>query len=115
KPKVGYDRNGNAIAVWGGDSLVAAYYSKAGNSWSAPAILSTNSVTPVRTPSLSVDPSGNAVVAWVQSDGVTNNVWVSRFNSASSGWSGAELVESSPPAANIASASINANGQAAVA
>ena len=40
-----------------------------------------------------VDPNGNAVAVWAQSDGPSANIWANRFT-PSAGWGAAELIES---------------------
>jgi hypothetical protein len=41
---------------------------------------------------VAVDPSGNAVAVWKQSDGALDNIWANRYT-VGFGWGMAELIE----------------------
>lgn len=117
--KLAVDANGDGIALWTqGNDLVTRRYVRSTDSWSAAGALDSGA-TAVYAPSLSVDElTGNALAAWVQSDGVAHSVYASRYDAASGAWGAAELVESAAPAvANGAGSVVTARrgGYAAVA
>lgn len=93
-PQVAFGANGNGIAVWAqGDDMVARRYVASTGLWSAPVVLDSNP-NEVTMPRVALDrASGNAVVSWLQSDGVADSVYVSSFNAGNNSWSGAQLME----------------------
>jgi YD repeat-containing protein len=94
-PQIALDGSGNAFTIWRqGGSLFERYYSVSAQSWSAQATLSVRTNT-ISAPSLSVDAAGNAVVAWIQSNGTTPVVYATRYSASSSTWSTPVAVESS--------------------
>src|ERR1051325_646826 len=114
-PQVGFDQNGNAIAAWLADGRAyVSRYNKTTNAWSSPQNVATRTDA-VSKVNLKVDASGNAIVAWIQSDGTSNSVWVSRYSASANTWSTAQTIETNTAAASNASAAINASGQAVVA
>lgn len=92
-PKLAYDAAGNGIAVWAsGTGVYMQRYSSASNSWGAISLVSGPSspyAQSVGVPSLSVDSSGDALVAWVDPGEGTR---VTRFSVASGTWSEPELL-----------------------
>lgn len=106
-PSVGFDANGNGIALWrvGGDVLVRRY-DRLTNTWSAQQVIDSRTNT-VSAPSLSVDPAtGNAIAAWVQSNGTANSTYASRYTAATNTWSTAVLLETSNNAVATAADSV---------
>ena len=93
-PQVVFDKFGNGFAVWSqGNDIVAASYTASIATWSAPVTLDSNTSN-AYVPTLAVDrETGNAVVAWVQSDGTAISVYARRFDAASGTWSAAALLE----------------------
>ncbi len=68
--------------------------------------IDTRSETPY-SPALAVDGStGDAIAAWVQSDGTANSIYVSRFSKSSGTWSTPQLLENSSQPAATASGSV---------
>jgi len=105
-PRLVFDRQGNGLAVWlQGDDLLARRYDQATNTWAAQVVVSTGTSL-VETLSLSMDPGGDAIVAWVRSDGTANSMYASRFSAASATWSAAALLESSAEAVDSYSANV---------
>lgn len=97
-PKLVFDRQGNGLAVWiQGNELLARRYEQATNTWAAQVVVSTGSV-PVDTLSLSMDPGGDAILAWVRSDGTATSTYASRYSAATNAWSAAASLESSTQA-----------------
>lgn len=91
--EVGMDAQGNAVAAWEQIgpgtriSLYGARFSAAAGGWSVPVLLETNETVGSvdGSPALAVAPSGDAVVVWKRSDGVSGHLWTNRFT-ATSGW-----------------------------
>jgi hypothetical protein len=96
KPQVAIDPNGNAVAVWQQsdgtrDNIWANRFTPSGG-WSVPERIETDNAGDAQRPQVALDPSGNAVAVWFQSDGTGDNIWANRFT-RSGGWSIAELIE----------------------
>ncbi len=76
------DAEGNAIAVWrqynGGFSSIFANRFVKGEGWGEAEVLETH-IGSVDVPRVSIDPSGDALVVWYQSDGYRTNIWSNRF------------------------------------
>ncbi|HEV7609219.1 MAG TPA: hypothetical protein VGO61_17895 [Steroidobacteraceae bacterium] len=96
-PKVAFDANGNAFALWNADitsgkdsrDITVRRYDRATNTWGAEIVIDTGGATQTaRVSQLAVDEVGNALVAWSQSDGAgTYSVYASRYTVASNTWS----------------------------
>src|SRR5688572_12072175 len=87
-PRMVFRANGNGIAVWrNSDTLYYSEYHAASQTWSWPSTLQHNPGD-VRSVELAMDPSGNAVVAYVQYDYGTSNYTVRArtFNSSYGYW-----------------------------
>ena len=118
-PRVAFDAAGNGFAVWTFDSgyMYASRYIASAADWSAPLRLDSN-VEFAREARVAVDrQSGNAIAAWVQSDGTALSQYVSLFDAAASLWSAPQLVENTDNAVALGettSVSIAGN-QAAIA
>jgi hypothetical protein len=82
-PQIAMDEEGNAIAVWaqvGSDSTVIwSNRFVAGVGWSGPVPVGPTSLSSARAPQVAVAPNGNAVVVWVQFDGIQDSVWSNRY------------------------------------
>jgi hypothetical protein len=100
-PSVAIDPNGNAVAAWGkydgaDINIWANRYTPAGG-WGTAELIETDDVADVdrqNVPNVQVamDPNGNAVSVWSQSDGTRTNIWANRYTPAG-GWGTAELIE----------------------
>ncbi|MFC4314275.1 DUF6531 domain-containing protein, partial [Steroidobacter flavus] len=92
-PQIAFDAQGNGFAVWAQwDNVYARRYTAATDSW-GPLITLDSYNDEAFSPVLSLDhTTGNAIVAWVQSDGTTNRLAVSRFTASTGTWSAASLV-----------------------
>ncbi len=95
-PQVAVDPNGNAVAVWyqsdGMRQNIWANRFTVAAGWNAAELLETDNAGDAASPQVAVDPNGNAVAVWHQSDGTQLNIWANRFTVAA-GWSLAELIE----------------------
>ena len=97
-PRVAVDDSGNAIAVWqqGGPgfldprSIWASRYTPA-TGWSLAEVLETEDGI-AEAPQVAMDPSGNAIAVWQQSDGTRTNLWANHYT-VGVGWGGAILAE----------------------
>ncbi|MDY6944523.1 MAG: hypothetical protein SXG53_02295 [Pseudomonadota bacterium] len=99
-PRVAFDAQGNGIAVWAQASDVIARRYIDGTGWSAPTVLDANTNTAF-SPRVAIDrASGDAVVSWVQNDGVAPSMYVSSFDASSNAWSVAMVLETSNNAVN---------------
>jgi len=47
--------------------------------WGDALLIETNNVGGAFVPQVALDPNGNAVAVWSQSDGTRNNIWANRF------------------------------------
>lgn len=95
-PHVALDPNGNAVSVWqqlDGTrfNIWANRFSPSGG-WGAAELIETDDAGRAVAPQVALDPNGNAVAVWRQSDGTRVNIWANRFTS-SAGWSAAEQIE----------------------
>jgi hypothetical protein len=82
--QVAVDPSGNAIAVWqqqGGarDTIWANRFTPAAG-WGAAGRIETDDEADAFLAQVAVDPSGNAVVVWEQSDGTRYSIWAKRFD-----------------------------------
>ncbi len=96
KPKVALDPNGNAVAVWTQSDgtrfniWTNRYTASAG--WGVAERIETDDAGSADSPQVALDPNGNAVAVWTQSDGTRFNIWTNRYT-ASAGWGVAERIE----------------------
>jgi len=94
---VALDPNGNAVAVWSqvfvmfGDIDVWANRFTPTGGWGAAELIETNASLAFE-PQVALDPNGNAVAVWDQSDGTRTNIWANGFT-PSGGWGAAERIE----------------------
>lgn len=95
---VAVDPAGNATAVWhqsdGARENIWANQSTLGGGWGIPQLIERNNAGHAGDPRVAMDPDGNAIAVWHQSDGTRANIWANRYSS-SSGWGAAKLIESS--------------------
>jgi hypothetical protein len=123
-PRVAMDANGNAIAVWfwRDDSSTAINVmanrfvagSGAGSGWGTPVPLELPNQQP-SLPQIAVNASGNAVVVWEQFVGNIPNIRASQFiagTGAGTGWSPAQLLETTVDSATTPTVVLAASGHA---
>ncbi len=95
-PRAAVDPVGNAVAVFiqydGSRNNIWANRYAVGSGWGNATLLETDNVSHAYSPQVAVDPSGNAVAVWYQSNGTRNNIWSNRY-AAGVGWGNATLVE----------------------
>jgi len=97
QPQVSIDANGNAIAVWvqndGMRNNIIANRYVSGSVWGSAELIETNNAGDGSKPQVSVQPNGNALAVWQQSDGSRTNIWSNNYI-VGTGWGTAELIES---------------------
>jgi len=96
-PSIVIDNAGNAIAVWiqwdGVNNSAWANRYIAGSGWNTAQLIEMDNAGWVYNPQIALDPGGDVIAVWAQSDGMRNNIWANRYT-AGSGWSTAQLIES---------------------
>ena len=81
-PSIEMDEAGNALAIWEGDYIEAAYYDIKSNQWSLPKKLSKS--LEHRVPGVGFFPNGNGMALWYESE--TKTVQASSFDSSKNEW-----------------------------
>jgi hypothetical protein len=112
--RVAIDSNGNAVALWlqydgAGNSVYANRYVY-GTGWGAPVLIENTSST-AHDPQVAVDPSGNAVAVWSQSDGVDESIYACRYV-IGTGWGAAQSIETGAGAAASPQIAMDSSGNA---
>ena len=84
EPRIAFDGNGNATAVWSHRDVAGFTFNIWANRWTAATGWGTaapidNAPEPARMPQIGVDGSGNVIAAWAQSDGTRTNIWANAF------------------------------------
>jgi hypothetical protein len=116
-PRIAFDLQGNALAVWVQDGATAFYDVWAnrytpGSGWGTAALIETDDAGSGGSPEVAFDVSGNALAVWMQSDGTRFNIVANRYT-AGSGWGTANLIETDDAgSANEPQIAIDANGNA---
>jgi hypothetical protein len=95
-PQIAIDTGGNAVAVWHQSDLTRSKiwsnrYTPTGG-WGIAQRIDGIIPNDARSPRVAVDPSGNALAVWVQSDNTQNSIWANRYT-PDGGWEIAELIE----------------------
>jgi YD repeat-containing protein len=122
-PQMAFDASGNGLLIYRtGSDVRAQRYTRSTNSWAATEITLDARGNTTFAPTLGIDyATGNAIAAWVQSDGIANSVFTARYTASSNTWTAPELIDGAPaPSFNVnatissLSAAMN-NGRAVVA
>ena len=103
EPDVAIDGAGNVFVVWlqqspdySTENLMANRYDVAAGTWSGPRLLELDDTAqsrPIVSQQVVADNLGNAVVVWIQSDGVRQNVRAARYSTDVGDWLPADLLE----------------------
>ena len=114
-PKIGVDRNGNAMVVWqqgdsNGEASIWANRYDAASGWGTATLIETNPGVAFL-PGVGMDDNGNAVAVWIQNDGTDDRMWANRYV-AGQGWGTPQVIETNPGDADFARVAVNANGNA---
>jgi len=109
--------NGNAIAVWheydGANANVWANLYTVGTGWGTAQQLQASNSSDELNPRIAANAQGDAVVVWLQNNGIRADVWYSRYT-AGNGWGNAtQLSASNAGLGNYSpQVAMNANGDA---
>jgi hypothetical protein len=110
-PKMVFDTSGNAWAVWvSSGGISASRYTASSSTWGAVQSISSVSSSEIRLPQIAMDPNGNCLVVWYQTDGTRYNVWFNRFTAGTSSWGTAQLLESGSGSALKPQIAMDVNG-----
>ncbi len=115
-PHLGTDARGDAFAAWVQDdgsryNVWANRYTQ-GSGWGTAQLIETDNAGGVSGAHVALDPNGNAVAIWDQSDGTYENVWANRYTVAA-GWGTAQLIETNDSGdAQDAQVAVDAAGDA---
>src|SRR5437867_4000312 len=95
-PQVAVDSRGNAIAVWREPDPVryniwSSRFRPQGG-WDPAILIETDDVADASAPDVSLDPIGNAIAVWAQSDGIRFNIRANRY-----------IADASPPTLTVTS------------
>jgi hypothetical protein len=123
-PRIAFDAQGNAIAIWMHNDAGVARYDLwanryvAGSGWGTPQVIFTGVGTRVNHPQLGVDANGNALVVWELMDDLYDtlpHIWSISYNTAT-GWGTAAGIDNDSGAFNSSSPklAVAANGTAVV-
>ncbi|MBT4289573.1 MAG: hypothetical protein HOD92_19800, partial [Deltaproteobacteria bacterium] len=112
-PQLAIDPSGNAMAVWRQpddfrNNIWANRY-VAGTGWGAAELIETDAGN-ANYPQVAIDPSGNAMAVWRQSDGTRLNILANRYLDGT-GWGTAELIRTDAGSANYPQVSIDPSGK----
>jgi hypothetical protein len=95
-PRVGMDRDGNAIAVWeqtdGTRYSIWANRFLLGTGWGTASTIESDSAGHAYSPQVAVDSAGNAMASWYQNDGTRFNARANRYVPGT-GWGTAATIE----------------------
>jgi len=107
--QVAFDGSGNAFSVWQQGTTTQVYSAQyaRGLDWSLTSTLpGQNPILPATFPQIAVDQTGNAIVIWIQSDGIRTQMYWARYSAASLAWSTAVKIPgqitTSPQSSQIA-------------
>jgi len=117
-PHVAVDSFDNAVAVWhqsdGIRENIWANRSTLGGGWSIPQLIEADDAGHAGDPRIAMNPDGDAIAVWHQSDGTRANIWANRY-APGSGWRAAERIESKDDGeARLPHVAIDPNGNAMV-
>ncbi len=100
-PQIRLDNTGNTLAVWdvatnAGSHYIDFSYKPNGGSWSEPNTISTNGIDSYY-PTVVMNPSGDAVAAWLITDPVWSitSICVSQYTQSTGTWSSPAVLSSS--------------------
>ncbi len=95
-PQVAVDPDGNAVAVWyqfdgTRHNIWSNRYTADTGEWGDAEMIETDNEGDAWLPQVAVDPEGNAIAVWHQSDGTRFNIWSNRCTTGT--WGTPELIE----------------------
>jgi hypothetical protein len=93
---IAVDASGVYTAVWqqfeNGRTHIWSRQYRFGSGWSGETLIETDDAGDANNPEVAVDPAGNAIAVWHQSDGSRKNIWSNSY-SVVVGWGTAQLIE----------------------
>lgn len=102
-PDVAIDGDGNVFVVWlqqspdySTENLYGNRYDAAADAWSGVQLLELDDTAgsrPIISQQVVADDLGNAIVVWIQNDGVLQNVRAARYSATDAEWKPAEMLE----------------------
>jgi hypothetical protein len=113
-PQLAINSSGQALAVWlQSDSTRSKIWANrytTTEGWGVAQRIDGNIQNDARGPQVAIDPSGNGLATWQQSDDIRLSVWANRYTS-DGGWETAELIETGDAGdANPAGVVVDASG-----
>jgi hypothetical protein len=114
-PEIAMDSDGNAMVVWymyDGISyyrIYARHYTSLTKSWSTATPID-NGSNDATDPSVAMDPNGNAMTAWMQTDS-NRSIYANHYNAAGT-WEGTTVIETGTQAAFPPSIAMDSSGNA---
>lgn len=99
-PRIAVDGSGNAIAVWQQTDATTERISIWANryiadtGWETAQLLETDDTGDAVGPQIALDPNGNGLAVWQQSDGTRTNIWAKHFTAGTTSWGTTDLIES---------------------
>jgi len=81
-PKIAFDSNGNAIAVWqqyDGSNYLVEYAYRDGTIWTDASTIPNQPAESASNPKATFDPTGNAITIWQQNDGSNTQIYYARL------------------------------------
>ncbi len=97
RPHVAIDSSGNAMAVWEQEdgtstNIHARRYDNSTSQWGDVELLDTNDFT-ASSPRVAMNPTGDAMVVWAQSDGSRISLWSKHYDASTATWGRTQLAE----------------------
>lgn len=97
--RLAIDNAGNVFLIWRNGGVFYRHFDITTGQWSAQIDLSAG-VGGTVDAELSVDPAGNALVAWIENDNSIPSIYARRYSAATGTWGNATLVENTSVAVN---------------
>lgn len=115
-PKVAFDSNRSAIAVWeqkdnGSVSIYANHYNAAEGNWGTPTAIETGSGN-AYDPQMAFDSNGNAIAVWFQIEGGVESIYANYYCAAGGNWGAHTLLEDGSGAASAPRVAFDHDGNA---
>ena len=117
-PQIAIDPDGNAIAVWQQSdgtiySIYSNRYASGTGSWGTAELIENNNNSAFG-PQIAIDPDGNAIAVWWQSDGTYYSIYSNRYDSTTESWGAAQDIDMTNSNAFAPQIAIDSYGNAIV-
>lgn len=114
-PSIAMDASGNAIAVWHqNDGLTNNIYSNIytpGTGWASAELIATDNSGQAYSPQIAMNPSGEAIATWRESDGIEMNAMANIYLPGT-GWGSETIIDSGTSSVNVPYPAIDSDGNA---